>query len=126
MNTLPDTSFLDRCGIALSSLCLVHCLAVPVALAMLPVMAVAGWGDVLRAEWLHAALLVPVALVSGTVIGRRARDAAWPVPLLIAAFGMMAGALLAGTQWLEQALTVGGASLLILAHGLNLYRRAGR
>lgn len=126
MQTFSDNRFLDQCGVALSGLCIVHCLAVPVALALLPVLGMTVWADLARAEWLHAALLVPVAIISGTAIGRRARHAGWPAPLLLTAFVMMAGALLVDAHWLEQALTVAGATLLIIAHGHNLRSRRPR
>ena len=55
---------MDRLGIALSTLCLVHCLLLPVLLAVLPLVAISyvpEWLD--ESEWLHLALLVPVALL---------------------------------------------------------------
>lgn len=110
----------DRIGIALSGLCLVHCLALPVLVALLPVLASSAMGDLAEAEWFHAAMLVPVVLVSGSVLGRRVKRVRWLAPLLVVAFGAMVGALFAREEWHEQALTVIGASLLILAHWLNL------
>lgn len=110
----------DRIGIALSGLCLIHCLALPVLVALLPVLASSAMGDFAEAEWFHAAMLVPVVLVSGSVLGRRVTRVRWLAPLMVAAFGTMVGALFVGEDWQEQALTVVGASLLILAHWLNL------
>ncbi|KPP93194.1 MerC domain-containing protein [Erythrobacter sp. HL-111] len=124
MKNAAGTRLLDRFGIALSGLCLVHCLALPVALALLPVLSASALGRVAEAEWLHAVLLVPVVLVSGWVLGRRAIAVRWLGPILLLAFGAMGGALLVGEEWQEQALTIGGASLLILAHAVNLRARA--
>jgi hypothetical protein len=55
--------WLDRVGMAISSLCLVHCLAVPVTAALLPLAAT----SVTMPEWAHLALLsaaLPVAAVA--------------------------------------------------------------
>lgn len=52
--------WLDRIGVAISSLCLIHCLAVPVTAALLPLASRA----VAMPEWVHMALLsaaLPVA-----------------------------------------------------------------
>ncbi|QIQ86712.1 MerC domain-containing protein [Erythrobacter sp.] len=122
MKTAPNPLF-DSAGIALSALCLGHCLALPVALALLPVLASSGLASLAEAELFHAALLVPVFLVSGTVLGRRALVVRWLGPLLVVALGAMTGALFVEAEWQEQALTAGGASLLIIAHWLNLRGR---
>lgn len=62
---------LHRVGMALSGLCLVHCLLLPLLLAAAPVMLLAavptGW---LESEWFHAALIAPVVLVSGPALRR--------------------------------------------------------
>ena len=67
---LGDT-MLHRAGMALSGLCLVHCLLLPLLAAAAPVMLLAmvpsGW---LESEWFHAALIVPVVLVSGPALWR--------------------------------------------------------
>ena len=116
----------DRLGIALSGLCALHCLALPFAVTLVPVLASSALGTLAGAEWFHAALLVPVTLVSGTVLGRRALKSAWLAALLVSALFAMTGALFVGEEWLEKALTLGGAGLLMFAHGLGLYaRRAG-
>ena len=60
-----------RFGMGLSALCLVHCLALPWLLASLPVAVLAMLPEALRDnEWLHAALIAPVLLVSGPVLLR--------------------------------------------------------
>ena len=125
MKTVKPHTLPDRLGVALSGLCLVHCLALPLAVALVPVLATGLAGEFAEAEWLHSALLVPVVLVSGGVLGRRALTVRWLGPLLAIAFAAMAGALFAQEDWHEQALTVIGASLLVFAHWLNL-RAPGR
>ena len=120
MSTAGPSPLPDRIGIALSGLCLLHCVALPLGLSVLPVLA-ATWLDGLAgATWFHAALLVPVVLVSGFVLGRRALDIAWLGPLLALALGAMTAALFVEGEGREQALTVGGASFLMLAHWLNM------
>ena len=123
MKPAAPSPLFDRFGIALSGLCLVHCLALPLALALLPVLASSALGTLAQAEWFHAALLVPVVLVSGGVLGPRALVVRWLGPLLLFALGAMTGALFVAVEWQEQAMTTGGASLLILAHWLNLRER---
>jgi hypothetical protein len=115
----------DRLGMALSGLCLVHCMALPLAVALLPVLAASGLGPIAEAEWIHAALLVPAVVVSGGVLGRRAYAVRWLGLLLAAGLVALGGALFAPEESQERALTVGGAGLLILAHWLNLRSRTG-
>ena len=105
-----------RFGMGLSVLCLVHCLALPWLLASLPAVAIAALPEGLRDnEWLHAALIAPVLLVSGPVLLRgspgQVRSA-----LVMSAFAALIGALFLGNETGEQALTVAGAALLMAAH----------
>ena len=56
---------LDRLGIALSGLCLVHCLGTPFLILLFPTISQLGGYD----SWLHgtlAVLLIPVALIAVT------------------------------------------------------------
>ena len=61
-NSQDMRSLWDKIGLALSSLCLIHCLALPVALSALP------WlGIVFEEEWVHmlfAAVAIPVAFIA--------------------------------------------------------------
>lgn len=80
----PRARTADLAGIALSSACLVHCLALPLALLIAP--ALGGW--LALPEWLHAAILLlalPAALVAMTDGWHRHRR--W-TPLLLAAAGL--------------------------------------
>lgn len=72
-------------------------------------------------EWLHAALIAPVLLVSGPVLlhGNQNR---WEIGLVLAAFAALVGGLFMDSEATEQALTVAGAALLMAAHGAKLYR----
>ena len=112
-------------GIALSSACLVHCLALPLALLIAP--ALGGW--LALPEWLHAAILLlalPAALIAMTDGWRRHR--LWTPPLLAAAgLGLLTLGLAAHEGWLAAAdpeianrlLTSVGAVSLAAAHLFN-------
>ncbi|MEQ7894157.1 MerC family mercury resistance protein [Xanthomonas arboricola] len=133
-------SLLDNSAIALSSLCLLHCLALPLLAAALPLLG--AWS---RAEWVHmvfATAAVPLssyALWSShrrhalpapvwalAVFGRHRRHAL-PAPVwALAVFGL-AGLVLgasgvAGGSW-ETPITVTGSLLLASTHLLNLRLR---
>lgn len=107
-------------GMGLSALCLVHCLALPWLLASMPVVMLAALPEGLREnEWLHAALILPVLLVSGPVL-LRASPGRWQIGWVLAAFAALLGGLFVGSEAGEQALTVTGAALLLAAHGARL------
>ncbi len=110
----------DRFGIGLSGLCAVHCLLMPLALAMLSLWPVAFDPD----AWLHpifAALLIPPTLMAIrlAVRHRHARHISLLLGggliLVLAAMviGEVAGAMS------EAAVTVLGSSLLITGHWRN-------
>jgi hypothetical protein len=112
----------DRLGIGLSVLCLVHCLALPWLLATLPVVMLAALPAGLREnEWLHAALIAPVLLVSGPVL-LRGRPRIERTVLVVVAFAALVGALFFSNPANEQALTVAGGLMLLAAHWDNLHR----
>lgn len=115
---MPDTS--DRLGISLSILCLIHCLVLPPLLAVLPLIIMGPMPEWLHeSEWFHAALLVPVFLISGPVLGIGGKSDRSIWLLAIMAFGLLAFALTMESELLEQLTTVGGALLLIAAHIKN-------
>lgn len=114
-----------RFGMVLSALCLVHCLALPWLLAGLPVVMLAAVPEALReSEWLHAALIMPVLLVSGPVL-LRGTPAKWQIALVLTASASLIGGLLIGSETGEQVLTVNGAALLMAAHWVRLQRGHG-
>ena len=108
---------LDRVGITLSGLCLIHCVA---GLMLVTVLGIGG-------EWLLApeihriglALAIAVGLVT---IGLGAFRHGKLGPLVLAAIGLMLmGGALAVDHGVEEAvLTIGGVLLLAGAHILNL------
>ncbi len=118
---LPREAMLHRAGMALSGLCLVHCLLLPLLVAAAPMMLLAavpsGW---LESEWLHAALIAPVVLVSGPVLWRSGGVRAG---VLVAAIAALIAALFVASERLETGLTVAGALSLLAAHWATLRGR---
>lgn len=114
----------DRFGIALSTLCLLHCLSVPIALAVLPVLAQAPVLGVLHdSEWIHAALLVPILLISGPVLFQGSRKDKYVGYLGVLGIGILCAALFIHIESIEQIITACGTVTLITAHIFNLRNR---
>jgi hypothetical protein len=118
-NSGAQSTVLDKTAVALSGLCLVHCLALPLVLAFLPFL------NVLAEDQLHAQMLliaVPVSTVAFTIGFRRHRR------LIIAAFGalglslLIAGGTVAHSRYgltADRTLTVAGSLVLALTHFWN-------
>lgn len=80
---------MHRLGMGLSALCLIHCIALPWLLASLPVVVLATLPEAVRHnEWLHAALILPVVLVSGPVL-LRAKPGKARVLLVLVALALL-------------------------------------
>lgn len=110
----------DKLGIATSAVCLIHCLALPVLLPLLPMLALMKHTDV------HGALLVPIVGLSGLgVLPGYLRHRARRV-VLFALAGIALCAAAVGVEvlfdWhaLDAPLTVCGGLMLISAHIANL------
>ncbi|HDS1218654.1 TPA: MerC domain-containing protein [Stenotrophomonas maltophilia] len=118
----PSPALLDAGALALSSLCLLHCLALPLLAAALPL-----FGAWAQAEWVHL-LFVAIALpLTGYALWRADRRHRLPVMGWTAA-GLGLGLLLAGALELpshawETPLTVTGSLLLAATHIWNARRR---
>ena len=113
------TGAIDRMGIALSGLCVVHCVASAVWVAML-----ASAGGVLLDPMVHEVGLM-LALVLGIFgLGRGVLDHGFMMPAAIGSLGlgMMAGALTLGHEGGGTIYAVVGVLILALGHDLN--RRA--
>lgn len=110
----------DLLGLVLSGSCLVHCLMLPVAVLLAPALAV--WlGE--TETMLHWCLFAIALLVSGWALyGGYRHHGAWLV-IAAGAFGLsvmaVAAAHVLGTP-LEAPLTVTGATIVGLAHFMNL------
>jgi hypothetical protein len=118
----PSPALLDAGAVALSSLCLLHCLALPLLAAALPL-----FGAWAQAEWVHL-LFVAIALpLTGYALWRADRRHRLPIMAWTAA-GLGLGLLLAGALELpshawETPLTVTGSLLLAATHVWNARRR---
>ncbi len=111
----------DRLGIAASALCMVHCIALPVAFALLPAMAAYdGISDYTHV--LFGVALVAISLFSFFPGYRLHRAAGVPAfaaaGLALVLAGAFGGHALAGESG-ETVLTVAGSALLIAAHLRN-------
>ena len=113
------TGWLDRLGIGLSGLCLVHCVATTVMVALL-----ASAGGMLVSPHLHEiglAIAIPLGVVA-LVRGIMEHGFMMPVSVGGLGLGVMAGALTLPHGGTEIAWTLVGVGLLALGHDLN--RRA--
>ena len=105
---------LDGAAIGVSTLCIIHCLALPVLVVLLPALAVVS-----ELEWVHRALVlvaVPVSLFAMMrlqgVEGRHLISALIVVGLSL----LIAGAFVHALHDYEVMLTVAGALVLSVAH----------
>ena len=111
-----STSRLDRLAIGLSGLCMVHCLATSVLLAL-----VASAGGMLGASWIHEVGLVLAMVMGAVALGRGILEHGYMMPSSIGALGLgvMAGALTLPHDGGEALFTVVGVGILALGHRLN-------
>ncbi|MFQ3596233.1 MAG: MerC domain-containing protein [Sphingomonadaceae bacterium] len=119
----------DALAAALSSLCLLHCLLLPLGLGVAPAIAALLPIDAHGPEWLHWALLALAAPVSVWALWRgmalHGQDRPWQLAAL--GFALMAGGALAHETGLaEQLLTVLGGLIVAAAHLLNWQARRQR
>ena len=114
---------LNVCAVGLSTLCLLHCTALPVLLTVLPVAAQAA-----ENELVHQALVVAAVPVSLRVVWKTL-----PVDgnrlFVGAALGglglLLLGAFMEAVSQYEQPITVAGGALLGSAHLWHWVRRCG-
>ena len=107
---------LDRLAIGLSGLCLVHCLATTMLLAV-----VATAGGALGAEWIHEAGLVLAMIMGAVALGRGIFEHGYLLPSSVGGLGLgvMAGALTLPHDGSEAVYTMMGVVILALGHRLN-------
>lgn len=112
---------LDKTAIGLSAICAIHCLALPVALALLPSLALLPVADEsfhLLLVWLVLPTSV-VALALGCKRHQQWQVLAWGIAgLAVLVFAAALGHDLLGEN-LEKWTTVAGASLVATGHVLN-------
>jgi hypothetical protein len=116
----PASPALDAAGAALSSLCLIHCLALPLLALLMPAAAAAGGhshGDDLLLHLLLVGIALPVSLVAFRR-GLRLHGRTGPLMLGLSGFALMlAGAFAHGVS--VQALTLAGGLMVAGAHLFN-------
>ena len=109
----------DRIGIALSGLCIVHCLGSTIILAML-----ASAGGVLVSPLVHEVGLVLAIGLGMIALGRGMVEHGFMMPAAVGGLGLgvMTGALTLPHDGAEVIYTIIGVFILALGHDLN--RRA--
>ena len=116
-----SASILDGSALGLSFMCLIHCLALPVMAAFLPLA-----GVLAEVEWIHK-LLVLLALPITALAIMRHRKAkvlfSFIVPAVAGLAFLIAAAFIEALHDLETQLTVTGAILLASAHLWRWTRR---
>lgn len=119
---VKSSRFWDKAAVILSGLCLVHCLALPVFVAVLPFLSELSSGH------LHAQLLlvvIPVSVLAFAVGFRRHRS--WTV-VGFGVLGMvvltLGGTIVHSRYGLsaDRAMTVAGSAVLAIAHFFNARR----
>jgi hypothetical protein len=110
------THRLDRMAIGLSGLCVVHCLATTVMLAL-----VSAAGGFLGAPIVHEIGLGLAMIMGGISLGRGILEHGYSMPSAVGGLGLgvMAGALTMPHDGNEALYTVVGVAILALGHRLN-------
>lgn len=117
MNVMTaSTSRLDRIAMGLSGLCLVHCLATSVVLALL-----ASAGGMLGAPIIHEVGLTLAMVMGAIALGRGILEHGYSMPSAVGGLGLgvMAGALTLPHDGTEALYTIVGVGILALGHRLN-------
>ena len=111
------TSRLDRFAVGLSGLCLVHCVATTVFLAL-----VSAVGGILGAPIIHEVGLTLAMILGSYSLGRGILEHGFMMPSAIGALGLgvMAGALSLPHDGTEALYTIIGVMILALGHRLNV------
>jgi hypothetical protein len=112
----------DRLAIGAAVLCIVHCLALPVALALLPALA-----SVLEIpETFHLGMLLFAVPVSAVTLLRTVQHRYRTSLLLTGGAGLALMSAALPLPSAETALTVAGSMLVALTHVLNRSQKLGR
>ena len=110
------THRLDRMAIGLSGVCLVHCLATTVLLAIL-----ASAGGFLGSPWIHEVGLTFAMVMGAVALGKGIIEHGYTMPSAVGGLGLgvMAGALGMPHDGTEAVYTMVGVGILALGHRLN-------
>ena len=121
MNT--KTSFLDFSAISLSCLCLIHCLALPFVVALLPIV------GIFAEEWVHQVLVllaVPVTTFAILSSWSNERNSLFIFGAVCGLALLLAAAFVEALHDMEVLLTTIGALTLALSHVWRWRVRSGR
>ena len=123
MSTLSTTirPYLDRLGLALSSLCAVHCVGTLVLVSLLGLSGGALLSPVIHETGLALAIAVAVLTLG---VGAVAHGRTAPLKVGIPGIVLMACALMVPHGWRESVLTIAGVALVATAHWQNLRHSA--
>jgi len=110
---------LDRIGVIVSGLCMVHCLAGLFLIGMLGL-----GGEVLLNPAIHRVGLILAVAIGAATIGANALRHGHRLPLMLGAAGLllMAGAILADHGAGEAVMTIAGVAMLASGHIVNMRR----
>jgi hypothetical protein len=113
--TVP-TGRLDRIAMGISGLCLVHCLATAVLLAV-----VSAAGGFLGSHIIHEVGLSLAMALAAVALGRGVLEHGFMMPSAVGGLGLgvMAGALTMPHDGTEAAFTIVGVMIVALGHRLN-------
>lgn len=116
-----SSAVFDASAMALSGLCLVHCLALPLLASLLPLLG--RWS---QAEWVHLVFAGMAVPLSSYTLWRAHRRRALPVGMWAMAIAGLSGLLLGAVGWpapaLETPVTVAGSLLVAGTHLWNWHR----
>lgn len=112
---------IDRLAMALSGMCVAHCLGTAVLLGVL-----ASAGGIFANPLFHEVGLVLAIALGAIALGHGALVHGFMMPAAIGSLGLgiMTGAMTLDHGWQESAYTLIGVAILALGHDLN--HRAGR
>ncbi|KPF54105.1 CHASE2 domain-containing sensor protein [Novosphingobium capsulatum] len=114
-------SRLDRFGVILSGLCMIHCLA---GLFLVGVLGLGG-GVLLNPEIHHIGLVLAIVISAATIgMGALRHGHRLPLALGLAGLALMTAAVMVGHGAAESVLTIAGVLLVASAHVVNMRRNA--
>ena len=114
-------SILDGSAVGLSFMCLIHCLALPVMAAFLPLA-----GVLAEVEWIHKLLVLLALPITALAVTRHRKTGVglfFIVPAIVGLALLLAAAFIEAFHDLETQLTIIGAMLLASAHAWRWARR---
>jgi hypothetical protein len=118
MKSQQLTSKLDRIGMTASTLCAIHCAAVPLLITFLPL---AGLGFLANpwVEWSMILLALIIGVSSISMSYMRTHHRILPIVLLVTGFVLIGLAHLFLTGWMEAFIVPAGGFTIAAAHFIN-------